>query len=102
MAHKDMSQGWGDIPRALTRWYCPKCAVDYPIADWQIAAGSVNGHACEGRKCPTCDFCAYQNHESLLMVPPPPKVEPPKNAKKKAAPKKAAARKPPKKAANGK
>lgn len=69
MATKDIGQGWGDLPRSLTEWKCPVCVAVYPIADWQIVLSEIGGVKMDGRKCPVCEFKAYQSHESRRMDP---------------------------------
>lgn len=69
MAIKDVGKGWGDLNVSLSDWRCPKCIKNYPISEWNIIRGIVNGHDLEGRKCPTCEFQAFQHHETMEMVP---------------------------------
>lgn len=74
MADKDIAQGWGDLPGSLTSWHCPKCKKDYPVSEWAIIQ-SVSGTKMDGRKCPHCDFSAFQHHETIKMHPPTPKAK---------------------------
>lgn len=84
MATKDIGQGWGDLPRSLTEWKCPDSGKLYPVADWQIIISEISGVRMEGRKCPECEFKAYQHHESRRMDPiERVSIEPPVIAKPK-------------------
>jgi len=90
MATKDIGKGWGDLNGRLEAWHCPKCAIDSPVAAWDIVAPSPP-FSMEGRKCPLCDFQAFQHGDTMRMIPPPPvvvkvvekKKSPAKRAKKK-------------------
>ena len=84
MATKDIGQGWGDLPRGLREWRCPKCFINYPMELWSIVWTEINGCKMDGRKCPQCDFAAYQHGETMAMVPLPiVPVEPPAPIKAK-------------------
>lgn len=69
MATKDIGQGWGDLPRSLTEWKCPACAKNYPVENWQIVLSEIRGIKMDGRKCPVCEFVAYQTNETRQMDP---------------------------------
>lgn len=91
MASKDIGRGWGDLNGSLKEWYCPVDKKNYPVGDWQIVLSTINGVQMDGRKCPICEFKAYQHNETLAMVPPAPVIVPVVVAKpKKAAKKKVA------------
>lgn len=81
MASKDVGAGWGDLHGSMVAWYCPLEKLSYPVADWQIVLSEIRGVKMDGRKCPKCEFVAYQHHETRAMVPPV-VVEKPKKAKK--------------------
>lgn len=90
MATKDIGNGWGDLPRSLTEWRCPACAANYPVEDWQIVLSEIRGVKMDGRKCPKCEFIAYQHNETRQMDPiervsiEPPAPVKPKKVKKSA------------------
>lgn len=69
MATKDIGKGWGDLPHSLAAWLCPVCSLEYPIAEWSIVWTELNGVTMDGRKCPKCDFAAYQHGETMRMFP---------------------------------
>lgn len=69
MASKDVGQGWGDLPGTFTDWRCPDCPGNYPVEDWQIVLSEIGGHKMDGRKCPKCEFKAYQHNETAKMIP---------------------------------
>ena len=68
MATKDIAKGWGDLNGRLTAWHCPKCAIDSPVVAWDIVS-PCSPFNIEGRKCPLCDFQAFQHGDTILMVP---------------------------------
>ena len=69
MADKDVNQGWGDLNGSLNEWLCPKCEHTYPVKDWAISWGVINSVKMDGRKCPQCEFTAYQHDETTEMIP---------------------------------
>lgn len=92
MSTKDIGKGWGNLSRSLTVWNCPGCGNQGPVGDWAIVTQDFNGFVMEGRKCPACDFKAFQHGETMRMIPEShlPKRDvsselkiPPKRARKK-------------------
>jgi hypothetical protein len=69
MADKDIAFGWGELNKSHTQWYCPKCKVASDVASWAVVWVDVPCRM-DGRKCPLCDFQAFQNHETLSMFVP--------------------------------
>jgi len=69
MASCDVGKGWGDLGGSIREWHCPECKVNLPVADWQIVQSELNGVKMDGRKCPQCEFKAYQHHETDKMRP---------------------------------
>lgn len=88
MASKDIGRGFGDLNGSLKEWHCPVDKKNYPVGDWQIVFLEINGSNLEGRKCPNCEFKAFQYVETVAMIPPAPVVVPPVVAKPKKARKK--------------
>lgn len=69
MSQKDVGKGWGDLNGSLKNWHCPKCNENFQIQDWPIINSVINGVQMDGRKCPKCEFSAYQHHETIAMQP---------------------------------
>ena len=69
MAQKDIGIGWGDLNGKHSVWKCPDENKTYPVGDWSIVWKDMGNWKMDGRKCPGCDFTAYQHHETVRMVP---------------------------------
>ena len=68
MSTKYIGKGWGDLNGRLTAWHCPKCGIDSLVGEWEIVLPSAPFNM-EGRKCPLCDFQAFQHGDTMRMVP---------------------------------
>lgn len=69
MAQQDLGKGWGGIDSKYSVWFCPVCSANYPVANWTVVTGIINGHVLEGRKCPQGNFEAYQHGDAMKMIP---------------------------------
>ena len=69
MADKDVNKGWGNLPGRLQTWHCPICGNDSPVKAWSIVNDTINGVSMDGRKCPQCDFKAFQHGDTQNMHP---------------------------------
>lgn len=69
MASEDLGKGYGELNPSLKDWRCPDEQINYPIENWQVVLSEIKGVKMSGRKCPNCEFKAYQLGDTRRMHP---------------------------------